>query len=141
MSLHSKRRNQTMNTRTLISLVIGGLAMVAANAQSSGLEAHGSQKGPAGHAQIRAKPVQKVTIIVDNGFSPSTVKVKAGQPVQLTFDVKHRGYASTVVFQSLKITKELNDGKKTVITFTPSKAGTIAYACGMNMLKGSIVVK
>jgi len=84
---------------------------------------------------------QKSTITVDNGFSPKTITVKAGQPVQLTFDTKHRGCATTVNFSSLGISKGLKDGAKTIVTFTPKKAGTITYACPMNMYKGTIIVK
>ena len=79
--------------------------------------------------------------MVDNGFKPANVKVKSEQPVQITFDVKHRACASTVIFDNLHFTKNLEDGKKTTMTFTPKKAGTINYACGMNMLKGKITVK
>ncbi len=88
-----------------------------------------------------APAVQKVTIVVDNGFKPANINVKAGHPVQITFDVKHRACASTVNFDSLHITKNLEDGKKTTMTFTPKKAGVVNYACGMNMLKGKITVK
>jgi plastocyanin len=96
------------------------------------------------HTKIPVDPpkgVQKATITVDNGFSPSTITVKAGQPVQLTFDTKHKACASSVVFKSLGITKALKDGTKTVVTFTPKKPGSIGYACSMNMFKGTIVVK
>lgn len=85
--------------------------------------------------------VQKATIVVDNGFKPATVSVKAGRPVQLTFDTKHRGCATSVVFEGLKMSKPLTDGKKTIVTFTPKRAGTIAYACPMKMMTGSVVAK
>jgi len=85
--------------------------------------------------------VQKVTVTVDNGFAPANLEVKAGQPVELTFDTKHRACASTVVFKELNMTKSLTDGQKTVVNFTPDKPGTLHYACGMNMMKGEIVVQ
>ncbi|GEM_PF-3335311 len=85
--------------------------------------------------------VQKATIVVDHGFKPATISVKAGRPVQLTFDTKHRDCATSVVFAGLKLSKPLTDGKKTVVTFTPKKAGTIAYACPMKMMNGSVVAK
>ena len=84
---------------------------------------------------------QKVTITVDHGFKPASVNVKAGQPVEITFDVKHKDCASTVFFKDLKITTKLTDGKKTVVKFTPKAKGTISYACSMNMLKGQVIAK
>ena len=53
---------------------------------------------------------------------------------------KNVGCGGTVVFSSLGITKELK-AEKTVVAFTPKKAGTIAFACPMGMYKGSIAVK
>lgn len=96
------------------------------------------------HIKIPVTPpmgAQKSTITVDNGFSPKTITVKAGQPVQLTFDTKRRGCATTVNFSSLGISKGLKDGAKTIVTFTPKKPGTITYSCPMNMYKGTIIVK
>ncbi len=96
------------------------------------------------HIKTPVGPVaaaQKFTITVDDGFSPSSITVKAGQPVQLTFDTKHKSCATSVIFKGLGIEKTLTDGTKTIVTFTPSKPGTIAYACPMNMLKGTILVK
>ena len=87
------------------------------------------------------KVVQKATIVVDHGFKPAVLSLKAGQPIELTFDVRHRDCASSVVFEGMKLDKPLTDGKKTVVTFTPKKAGTIAYACPMKMMKGSLTVK
>ncbi len=85
--------------------------------------------------------VQKATVVVDHGFKPSTIKVKAGQPVQITFDTKNRDCATSVIFDGLKINKPLTKGKKTVVTFTVKKAGTYAFACPMKMMTGSVIAK
>ena len=84
---------------------------------------------------------QQVTVVVDDGFKPDKLTVKAGHPVLLTFDTKNRGCAKTVVFKSLGITKELTDGVKTTLTFTPTQGGTVDFACGMDMYKGAIAVE
>lgn len=100
---------------------------------AAALPAVSSAQGPKG--------VQKATVVVDHGFKPSSLSFKAGRPVQLTFDTKHRDCATSVVFDGMKVRKPLTDGKKTVVTFTPKKAGTIAYACPMKMMKGSVIVR
>lgn len=87
------------------------------------------------------KGIQKATIVVNNGFKPSTVSFKAGRPVQLTFDTKRRGCATSVIFQGLKLETRLTDGKKTVVTFTPKRAGIHSFACQMKMMTGRIIVK
>lgn len=92
-------------------------------------------------AQTDRKGVQKATVTVNNGFSPTIINVKAGKAVQITFDTKSKGCASEVVFKSLNIRKALTNGSKTVVTFTPKKAGTYEFTCPMGMYKGTVVAK
>jgi plastocyanin domain-containing protein len=46
-----------------------------------------------------------------------------------------------VVFPSLNITRPLPLNEPVVIEFTPAETGEIAFACGMNMLSGTVVVE
>ncbi|MBX3110520.1 MAG: cupredoxin domain-containing protein [Fimbriimonadaceae bacterium] len=85
--------------------------------------------------------VQMATVSVDGKFSPAEVHVKKGQPVELVFDTKNRSCAETVVFKVIDQTVHLKDGEKTTVKFTPKDAGTIDYACSMDMIKGKIVVE
>ena len=81
-------------------------------------------------------------IVVDGGYSPSTVRVKAGQPVRLVFDRKDTSSCSEeVVFPAFGIRKYLPTGQRTVIEVTPPKAGTYEFMCGMSMLRGSLVAE
>lgn len=88
------------------------------------------------------KGVQKATITIDKGmYMPATISVAKGKPVELTFKAgKQPGCGRTVVFKSLKISKEVGS-KPVVIKFTPKEAGTIAFTCGMGMYDGKVVVK
>ena len=88
------------------------------------------------------KGVQKATITIDKGmYMPATISVVKGKPVELTFKAgKSPGCGSTVVFKSLKISKEVGT-KPVVIKFTPKDAGTIAFTCSMGMFDGKVVVK
>jgi plastocyanin domain-containing protein len=45
------------------------------------------------------------------------------------------------VFPSLKIKRALPPNEPVQIEFTPAKTGGIAFACGINMLKGVVVVQ
>ena len=116
------------------SLMALSLISVSAFAQTKP-----ATKAPAPKAAASA--VQKITVKVDGTYSPSNITVKAGKPVEITFiKGKNVGCGGTVVFSSLGITKELK-AEKTVVAFTPKKAGTIAFACPMGMYKGSVNVK
>ena len=85
--------------------------------------------------------VQKVTVTIDGGYSPSILSVKAGKPVEITFVRKSAaGCDGTLVIPDLKFEKNLKQGEKTVVKFTPKKTGSIGFQCGMAMYKGQISV-
>ncbi len=82
----------------------------------------------------------KITVSSD-GYEPSAVSVKKGQSVKLAFyraDADNCG--GEVVFAKQNIKKKLPVGETVLVEFTPSQAGEIAFACGMDMLRGKIVV-
>ena len=72
----------------------------------------------------------------------STVTVQHGTPVRLIIDRRETSSCSEeIVTPEYGIRRGLALNEKTVIEFTPKTAGTFEFACGMNMLHGSIVVK
>lgn len=135
------------------TLILGALALAAAalaiQPQSSGQSCCGDmmavQSGHDMDKPVRAKlikGVQKATVTIDNGmYMPATISVVKGKPVELTFKAgKNPGCGSTVVFKSLKISKEVGS-KPVVVKFTPKQAGTIDFTCGMGMYDGKVIVK
>jgi plastocyanin domain-containing protein len=85
---------------------------------------------------------QEQTIIVDGGYSPAVVKVKAGQPVRLVFDRRDSGSCSEeVVFPDFGVRKFLPTGEKTTVEITPPRAGRYEFTCGMSMLRGALVAE
>ena len=76
------------------------------------------------------------------GFEPSQVNVSKGQTVKLAFSRKDDGNCgSEVVFTKLNLKKTLPAGKMTIVEITPTETGDLAFACGMDMLKGKLVVE
>ena len=49
--------------------------------------------------------------------------------------------ATDVVIPDFDIKRELPLNEPAIVEFTPEKAGTISFACGMNMQRGKIVVR
>jgi hypothetical protein len=93
-----------------------------------------------GAARNAAPHVAKITVTKD-GFSPARVSVRAGTPLRLTFlRTTDETCATEVVVPSLTIKRALPLNKPADVEFTPQKAGTIDFACGMAMFKGAIVV-
>ena len=86
--------------------------------------------------------VQTVEILVDGGYQPRTVQLKAGIPAKLVFNRKDpSGCLEEVLLPDFGISRMLPLGEKTEITIDPSEAGEFKYTCGMQMFSGKVVVK
>ncbi|MCC6774994.1 MAG: efflux RND transporter periplasmic adaptor subunit [Gemmatimonadaceae bacterium] len=102
-------------------------------------------QGRAGANEQRAaqgRDAQEASVIVsDTSFQPSRLTLRAGIPARLTFTrTSETTCATSVVFASLNITRDLPLNQAVTVEFTPDKTGEIAFACGMNMLRGTLVV-
>ena len=81
-------------------------------------------------------------VVSEQGYEPSKVMLRAGTPVRITFvRTTDKTCGTEVVFPSLNIKRALPLNEPVVIEFTPAKPGDIAFACGMNMLHGTVVVQ
>lgn len=90
-----------------------------------------------------ADSVQTARITVgEKGFEPARVTLRAGVPARLTFvRTTDKTCATEVVFPTLSMKRALPLNEPVVIEFTPAKAGEVGFACGMNMVKGTVVVR
>lgn len=76
------------------------------------------------------------------GFKPNTITVQSGTPTTITFTrVSERGCGQEVVFPDLGIRKALPLNVPVAITFTPTKQGELTFTCGLEMLRGKVVVR
>lgn len=81
-------------------------------------------------------------IVVDGGYSPSTIKVRAGSPVRLVFDRRDSGACTDeVVLPDFGIRKFIPTGEKTSIEVTPPKPGRYDFTCGMSMHHGVLIAE
>jgi cobalt-zinc-cadmium efflux system membrane fusion protein len=87
-----------------------------------------------------AEQAFQVTVTASD-FQPSTLAMKAGVPAKVTFRrTAEPSCATEVVFPSLKIRRALPLNEPVEIRFTPT-AGEIAFACGMDMFRGTVVAR
>jgi plastocyanin domain-containing protein len=96
------------------------------------------------HAQhAAAARVQAAKVVVsDKGYEPEKVSLRRGVVARLTFvRTTEKTCGTDVVFPSLGIKRDLPLREPVTIEFTPSKTGEIGFACGMNMLSGTVVVE
>ncbi len=83
-------------------------------------------------------------VVTEKGFEPEDVAVPAGKPVTLVF---HRETDETCAKQVVleldgkKIEKELPLHQPVDLAVTFPKAGKLTYACGMDMVHGTITVQ
>jgi plastocyanin domain-containing protein len=92
-------------------------------------------------AQITESGVQQIGITIKGGYSPDVIVVKRGVPVRLDFYRDETNSCSDkVIFGDFGIARDLPAFRTTSVEFTPDKAGEFVFTCGMNMLRGKLIV-
>ncbi|HTX96523.1 MAG TPA: heavy metal translocating P-type ATPase [Mycobacterium sp.] len=85
--------------------------------------------------------VQRIQVTIRGGYSPNVVQVRQGIPVEIEFDRQETGDCSSrVVFPDLHLSAALPAHQHTIVRFTPEQAGSFGFACGMNMIHGTLIV-
>jgi Cu+-exporting ATPase len=85
---------------------------------------------------------QEIVVTVRGGYSPNLIRVRQGIPLRLVFDRQENSDCSSrVVFPDFGVSKSLAAFGRTVVELTPDRAGEFGFACGMNMLHGTLVVE
>jgi plastocyanin domain-containing protein len=93
-------------------------------------------------AQVNESGLQEIKVTVKGGYSPDVIVVRQGKPVQLQFYRDETASCSEeVIFGDFGIAKNLPAFKTTPIEFTPDKPGEFTFACGMNMMRGKLIVE
>ena len=81
-----------------------------------------------------------LTITVQGGYKPSTIRVKKNEPVTLTFIRKDANPClEDVIIPEYKIKKYLPLNEPVTITLSPPHRASTIH-CGMNMFHGRIIV-
>lgn len=86
--------------------------------------------------------VQQIKVTVKGGYSPDVIVVKKGVPVRLDFYRDETASCSErVLFGDFRIARDLPAFKTTTIEFTPEREGEFTFTCGMNMMRGKLIVE
>lgn len=85
---------------------------------------------------------ESVDITVEGGYTPDVISIPQGKPTRITFIRKDPSSClEEVVVHDFRIRKFLPLNQKVTVEITPRKTGEFAFACGMNMFHGKIVVR
>ena len=87
--------------------------------------------------------VQSVTVtLTEKGYQPASFKLRRGVPARITFVRQVEVTCATeIVLPDYGIKRELPLGEPVVVEFTPDKKGEFSFACGMNMVRGKLIVR
>lgn len=86
--------------------------------------------------------VQQIKIKVQGGYSPDRIEVEKGKPVRLLFKREESNPCTEqVIFGDFGVSKMLPQGQEVAVEFTPDKSGEFTFHCGMNMVRGKLLVR
>jgi len=93
-------------------------------------------------ADVGQSGVQEIKITVHGGYSPDVIVVREGVPVRLNFYRDETASCSEqVVIGDFGIARNLPAFETTPVEFTPDRKGEFTFTCGMNMLRGKLIVE
>jgi Cu(I)/Ag(I) efflux system membrane fusion protein len=135
-----------MNTR--LSLILTLVLALSVTACTERTETPASQEPPAQEQPVLAKATlvngeQVIRITIGpTGYEPEALELQKGIPARLVFTRTTDNTCATEIHSpDLGVEKTpipLNEPVE--VTLTPQSSGTFTFACGMDMLKGTIVV-
>ena len=84
-----------------------------------------------------------MTVRVDGeGYHPATIRARAGQAITLVFTrTTDETCGQQLVFPTQNIRRDLPLNQPVEVALPAQHAGTIAFTCGMNMMRGTVVAQ
>jgi plastocyanin domain-containing protein len=93
-------------------------------------------------AVLTGEGVQEIKVRVKGGYDPDVLVVEKGRPVRIDFYRDETASCSdTVVFADFGIARPLPAFRTTPVEFTPDRPGEFTFTCGMNMMRGKLIVE
>lgn len=95
-------------------------------------------------AQTHKKPkLQTATVLItESGYSRTSIKLRRGVPTRITFLRQTDATCATeVVVSAYGIRRSLPLNTPTAVSFTPTRSGEFTFTCGMNMMRGKLIVQ
>lgn len=133
--------------KILASVALAALLAVAATTQAG----PGAKKTPAPAPEKAAPAAEKAPApkeprvveikVTDNGYEPSPITVKKGEPLRLRITrTTEETCAKDILLPEHGIEKELPMNKPVEVDFTPSKSGKLKYGCSMGMMIAGVLI-
>ena len=92
-------------------------------------------------AATSSSGIQEAFVVVRGGYSPDTIRLRAGQPARLTFNRQEADPCSEkVLIDAFGVSADLPQDQNVAVDFTPAEPGEYEFACQMGMLRGRVIV-
>jgi len=86
--------------------------------------------------------IQEIEVTVRGGYTPAVIRAREGVSLRVTFDRREGGECtSQVVFPDFRVRRSLPAFARTTVDLVPDRSGEFGFACGMNMVHGTLVVE
>jgi P-type Cu+ transporter len=122
-------------TLEALLVTLGGILAIA------GLSWYFFGPKEARHAQMRGA-VQEIEVTVKGGYSPSVIRARQGVPLRLVFDRQESSDCTArVVFPDFGVSRSLPAFGRASVELAPDRSGEFRFACGMNMVHGTLIVE
>ena len=129
--VNMKMKKNTLYIAVILILVVAGIYLVMSNRGDGSVNVDTTNGGEA----------QKVVLSIKNfNYYPQEIRVKAGQPVEISLDSSVTGCFRDFTIRDFGIHKNLKTPQDSV-TFTPTKPGRYTFACSMGMGTGTLIVE
>src|SRR6266508_6002151 len=124
-----------------VALLIAAVALLAAAFGDKAQKSSGQERAQAARPVERDGAQTATVEVTDKGFEPSSLKLKVSAPAKVTFVRKtDETCAKEVVIKEYNINRKLPLNEPVTVEFTPRK-GEFTFACGMDMIKGKLIVE
>src|ERR1700720_3390187 len=99
--------------------------------------------GVAAESTIAKPRVQTAKIeITTKAYQPTNLKLRRGVPARVTFlRTRDATCVKEIVLPDFNIRHALPLNAPVVIGFTPTKRASFTFVCGMNMMRGQLIVQ
>jgi thiol-disulfide isomerase/thioredoxin len=86
--------------------------------------------------------VRKTINVTGDGYEPASVTLRRGVPAHLTFIRRVQDSCGTeIVIPGYRINRPLPLNIPVTVSFTPRRSGRFKFTCGMDMFRGTLVVR
>jgi len=93
-------------------------------------------------ASLTGGGYQEAMILVKGGYTPDTIVVQRGKPLRLNFRREETASCSEkVIFADFGRSADLPTGQLVSVELLPEEPGEYAFACGMGMFRGKLIVE